>query len=61
MNEYDVKRFGLILAMKAEIEGMKFENIKNKQDGRQFTYNSHDFYQKAEEIRDIVSKHNEQL
>jgi hypothetical protein len=26
MNNYDVKRFGLILALQAEIEGMKAEN-----------------------------------
>lgn len=27
MNEYDVKRLALVLAIQAEIEGMEFDNL----------------------------------
>lgn len=58
MTEADVKRFGLILAVQAEIEGMKAYNIKNPDT---VGYQQHDFDYKASEIREIVNKHPDQL
>lgn len=51
MNSYDVKRLALVLALQAEIEGMKA-------DGR---YIEQNFLDKAEELRELAYKHDEQL
>ena len=48
MNEYDIKRLALVLAIQAEIEGMKAEG----------TYSWGSFHQKAEELRELAYKHN---
>lgn len=57
MNEYDIKRFGLILAVQAEIEGMKSDN-----NSREYPIHvGHHFDDKAEEIRVIVSMHDHQF
>lgn len=64
MNEYDIKRFGLILAKQAELEGMKARNRQKNIDAKNPelpTYNDEDFCRKAEEIENIVYMHNEQL
>ena len=61
MNYYDIKRYGLILAVQAEIEGMKAENEQRKQLGQSMAYTDADFNRKAEEIRVISFWHNEQL
>lgn len=62
MNEYDVKRLALTLSIQAEIEGMKAHNsmcvINNDE---LHLYRQHDFDQRAEELRVMASKHNEQL
>ena len=61
MNEYDVKRLAEVLAIQAEIEGMKFENLKREQFNESHAYTDNDFNNKAEELRIMASKHNEQL
>lgn len=61
MTEYDVKRLGLILAIQAEIEGMKAENQHREMQGYSQAYGFDNFHEKAEEIRVIVSKHDHQL
>lgn len=62
MNEYDVKRLGLTLAIQAEIEGMKSENtLRAQYDGQVPSYAQHHFDEKAEELRVLAYKHNEQL
>ena len=61
MNEYDIKRLGLILSVQAEIEGMKAENQARKPMGSLPFYNEIDFIKKAEELRIIVYKHPEEL
>lgn len=61
MNEYDIKRLALILSVQAEIEGMKVENLQREQDGYSMAYTDADFCSKAKELRDLASKHNEQL
>ena len=61
MNGFDVKRFGLILAVQAEIEGMKSINIQRCQNDNPPNYEGHHFDEKAEEIRVIVNMHDHQL
>jgi hypothetical protein len=61
MDAYDVKRLALILAEQAEIEAMKADNMIRQAklecpywDGIHFIY-------RAEQLREIANKHNEQL
>ena len=61
MDEYTIKRLALILAVQAEIEGMKATNMQRQSNGESMGYNDHDFCCKAEELRILASKHNEQL
>lgn len=61
MNEFDVKRLGLILAIQAEIEGMKAENTYREQLGHDISYYEESFKNKAKELRDVAYAHNEQL
>jgi hypothetical protein len=61
MNEYDVKRLAEVLAIQAEIEGMKFDNLQRERDGYTHAYTDADFNVKAEELRMVAAKHNEQL
>jgi hypothetical protein len=62
MNNYDVNRLALVLSIQAEIEGMKAHNmwcVINNDDLH--LYRQQDFDQKAEELRIMASKHDEQL
>lgn len=61
MKTADIKRLGLILAVQAEIEGMKSENTLRERQGYSLAYDETYFCQKAEEIREIVNKHDDQL
>lgn len=61
MNEYDVKRMALVLALQAEIEGMKAENAQRQLWLRDLAYNEGDFQEMAEKIRNVAYCHNEQL
>ena len=61
MNEFDVKRLALILAIQAEIEGMKAVNFERKSQGRPLAYNESAFKIAAEELRNLAYKHNDQL
>ena len=61
MTEYDVKRLAEVLAIQAEIEGMKILNVERVQNCMTPGYNQQHFDNKAEELRIIASKHNEQL
>lgn len=58
---YNVKRLALILALQAEIEGMKAENMQREQLNHSMAYNDNDFQAKAEELRSLAYAHNEQL
>ena len=58
MNEYDVKRLALVFAIQAEIEGMK---TYNRSYPETVGHSENEFYNKAEELRVLASKHNEQL
>lgn len=61
MDSYDIKRFALIQATIAEIEGMKIKNKERKNDGMAFAYSQDHFDEKSDELRELASKHNEQL
>lgn len=61
MNEYDIKRLALILAVQAEIEGGKAENKVSEIHGETPCYREEHFNQKAEELRNIANCRNEQL
>ena len=60
-NFYNVKRLALILAVQAEIEGMKAENMQREQQGYSMAWTKTDFCQKADELRNIANAHDEQL
>lgn len=57
MNEYDIKRLALTLAIQAEIEAMKAHNATDYVE----KYSEREFWDRAEQLREIACKHNEQL
>ena len=61
MNEYDVKRLIEAFAIEAEIEAMKIANKQRDLPSEAPAYDENDFFEKAEELRILASKHNEQL
>lgn len=61
MNEYDVKRLALVLAIQAEIEAMKVENIIRERQGYSPAYDEPAFIEMAEKLRHVAYCHNEQL
>lgn len=61
MTNYDVKRLALVLAVQAEIEGMKALNSDRLQNNHTIAYMDEDFQTKAEELRILASKHDDQL
>lgn len=61
MKTADIKRLGLILAIQAEIEGMKAENGYRYVNDLSPAYGQKNFDQKADEIRDIVYKNDDLL
>jgi len=61
MNIYDLKRLAEILAIQAEIEGMKAENLQRESQGHSIAYGEDAFAQEAENLRYVAAKHDEQL
>lgn len=61
MNEYDVKRLALVLALQAEIEGMKAENTTRERQYYAVAYDEAAFQEMAEKLRNVAYCHNEQL
>jgi hypothetical protein len=61
MEDSTVKRLALILAVQAEIDGMKAENTYRTQNELPPAYGSGHFQEKAEELRVIAFKHPDQL
>lgn len=57
----DEKRLALILAVQAEVDGMKAENNQRVVDGLANAYSSADFQSKAEEFRNIAYAPEDQL
>lgn len=61
MTTADIKRLGLILAIQTEVEGMKAENIFREACGSSPAYIEFHFNEKAEELREVANKHDDQL
>lgn len=61
MNEYDVRRLGLLLAIQAEIEGMKIANAERNLPMQVAAYDEKDFQAKAEELRNASYCPDQQL
>ena len=60
MNHYDVRRLALVLAVQAEIDGMKAHNQVLDR-GHPARYGQAEFDSKAEELRNLAASHDEQL
>jgi hypothetical protein len=61
MNEYDVKRLGLILALRVEADGMVAENMQCVEGGIAPPHGYGAFGNMADQIREVVAKHDHQL
>jgi len=61
MEQSEVVRMGLILAVQTEVEGMKVANSERDLPAESVAYTEEDFQAKAEELRNISYCHNEQL
>ena len=61
MESSDVVRLGLILAVQAEIEGMKITNSERDMPSEAAAYPQEHFDGKAEELRNIAYCHEQQL
>lgn len=57
MNEYDVRRLALVLAVQAEIEAMKAHNATDNFE----KYSEKEFWDRADQLRNLAASHNEQL
>lgn len=58
---YNTKRLSLVLAVQAEIEGMKVANEQRKQENNSMAYNNESFQEKAMELRNLAYMPNENL
>jgi len=61
MNEYDIRRLGLILSIQADIEAMKIKNKEREIAGDAPAYDEMAFRDAAEDLRKYVYAHKEQL
>jgi len=61
MTTYDIKRLALVLAVQADIEGMKVENLIRTSNGLSPAYSEDAFDRKANELRYLADVHDEQL
>jgi hypothetical protein len=61
MEHSDVVRLALVLAIQAEIEGMKASNEYLKQSGSPQLYGNEKFQEKAEELRNLAYCNGHQL
>ena len=61
IHHYDVVRLGKILAVQAEIEGMKAENKQREIIGQSMAYSDMDFQDKASEFRNITNAPDDEL
>ena len=61
VDKYDIKRIIEMEAIKAEIEAMKIANKLQNLLKKSPIYDENFFFKKAEELRILASKHNQQL
>jgi len=55
-NYYNTIRLALILALQAEVEGMKAENVSREQQQLSIAYTEDAFQKKADAIRELAYK-----
>ena len=58
---YNVRRLAMVLAVQAEIEGMKAENDLRRLNSESPAYGSEQFNEKAFKLENLAYAHNEQL
>ena len=61
MDDYTVKRLALVLAVQAEIEGMKTSNLIRELSNDSLIYNEGDFQERSQRLTILAHAHNEQL
>ncbi len=61
MNQYDIKRLAFVLAVQAEIEGMKSENDLRKLNNESPAYGYEHFEEQSMRLNNLANAHNEQL
>jgi len=61
MNRYDIKRLAEVLAIQAEIEGMKAANKERESQGLALAYDESAFVQAANNLRTVAAKHNKKI
>lgn len=61
MQTDDVRRLALVLAVQAEIEGMKAENLLREQNNESPAYGDESFCNKAAELKNLAYAHDFQL
>ena len=61
MKECDIKRLGFILAIQAEIEGMKTDNQSREMQELLPAYTGDDFAHMSEKLTLIVNMNNDQI
>ena len=61
MITYDIKRLALVQAVIAEIDGMNIKNAERAMGDMSPAYPEEHFFGKAEELRELAAKHDEQL
>lgn len=61
MDDYTVKRLARVLAVQAEIEGMKADNLLREQNEESPAFGGEDFSAKASELENLAYCHYEHL
>lgn len=61
MNTSDIKRLALIEAIKAEIKAMELANQERLRSGFSQAYGEKEFWDKADELRIIANKHDDEF
>ena len=61
MEEVDIKRLALVIAIQTEVVGMEHDNRQNERDNCDHRYTKEHFDAKAEELRTIAYTHRDQL
>jgi hypothetical protein len=61
MTHYDVKRLALVLAVQAEIEGMKIENIIREHKEQSPAYGEEQFNSCASRLENLAYAHDDEL
>lgn len=61
MNEYDVKRLAATLALQADIETMRAENMQREHLDQSMAYTDYDFHDIAENLIQLATVSNDNL